>query len=148
MSHVASVDLQVTDLEALKSACKELGLTFMEGQTTYKWFGRWMNDYSAEDAAYLHGINPEDYGKCVHAIKVPGATYEIGVIKHPSGKGFGLIYDFYGSGGGPIMKTLGKGCEKIKQFYGLHKAEKLARSRGMATSRTKTATGIKLRITA
>lgn len=148
MSHVASVNLIVTDLEALKAACAELGLTFCEGKTTYEWFGKWMNDYASGDAAYLHGIKPEEYGKCIHAIQVPGAKYEIGVINHPSGKGFGLIYDFFGSGGRPIMAKLGRGCERLKQHYGITKAERLARSRGMATTRVQAANGIKLRISA
>ncbi len=148
MSHVAAIQLQIHDIEALKAACAELGLTFMENKRTYEWFGQFMNDYSGEDAAYLHGMKPEDYGKCVHAIKVPGAQYEIGVINHPSGKGFGLIYDFYGSGGQPIVKKLGKGCEKLKQIYGVAKTIRLAKSRGMSVTRTNTAKGIKLTVNA
>src|SRR5437016_6251552 len=108
MSHVAAIKTEITDLEALKRACDELGLTFKEGQTTYKWFGQWVNDYHGEDAAYKSGIDPKDYGKCAHAIGVPGSGYEIGVVKLPNGN-FTLIYDFFGPGR-KIMETLGQGC--------------------------------------
>jgi hypothetical protein len=146
MSHVAAIKTEITDLEALKRACDELGLTYMEGQKTYAWFGSWVNDYHGEDAAYKQGIDPSEYGKCEHAIKVPGSGYEIGVKKLPNGN-YTLIYDFYGTGR-QIMQKLGKGCEILVQHYGLNKAQLLAKSKGYATQRKLAQNGdVKLVIT-
>lgn len=133
MSHVAAIKTEIKDLEALKRACKELGLEFMTGQKTWKWFGRWMNDYSAQDAAYKLGINPQDYGKSEHAIRLPGCAYEIGVIKKANGN-YTIAYDFYGQGQ-KIKAALGQGCEKLMQHYGLCKAEMMARALGQITQR-------------
>lgn len=84
----------------------------MEGQTTYKWYGKWVNDYHSPDAAYNNGIKPEDYGKCVHAIRLPGCAYEIGVYRHPQTGNLRLIYDFFGQGK-KIEALIGKRCEKL-----------------------------------
>ena len=152
MSHVASVNIQITDLGALKKACAELHLQFMEGQKTHQWFGRWVNDYSAADAAYRNGIKPEDYGKCEHAIRLPKGVYregdyEIGVVKSPTGSGFTLVYDFY-STGRKIKETLGQRCERIVQLYGVYRATQAAMNKGYMVQRQLLQDGaIKLRIT-
>ncbi|SRR6266542_744231 len=146
LSHVAAVATEISDLTALRAACNELGLQFMEGQTTYAWFGQWVGDYHGEDAAYKQGIDPSEYGKCSHAIKVPGSTYEIGVKKLANGN-HTLIYDFYGPGR-KIMEKLGKGCEKLVQHYGLNKAQMIARAKGLITQRKPLLNGdIKLVVT-
>jgi hypothetical protein len=123
MSHVRAIEVQIKDLDSLKEAVTELGLTFIEGKTKFAWYGRWVNDYHGEDAAFKHGIATEDYGKCEHVIGVPGCGYEIGVLKHPSGDGFTLTYDFWGPGKA-IETAVGKGCEKIKSAYAEKVVEK------------------------
>jgi len=150
MSHVAAIDILIKkdkdSLNAVRAACKELGLVFCENQQTFEWFGRWVEDYNGKDAAYQQGIKPEDYGKCVHAIKLPNCEYEIGVVNRPDGKGYTLVYDFWGPGQA-IVKALGKGCEKFKQLYGVHRATIAAKARGLVVQRTAQANGsIKLNI--
>lgn len=136
MSHVASVSLVIKDLKALEAACKRLGLTFVRDQKTHAWYGEWVNDYEAADAAYIQsGIKPEEYGHCLHAIKVPGSTYEIGVYKNPKGTGFVLAYDFYGPGY-TIKEKLGQGLEKLKQAYGVSKAKLEAQAKGWMCQET------------
>lgn len=132
ISHVASVNIEIKDLDCLKRACVALGLGFREGQRTHKWYGRWMNDYDAADAAYLHGIKPEDYGKCAHAIAVPhnASAYEAGVVQRADGKGYSLIYDFYGNKGRALEALIGKGASKLKQQYAVEVARKAARKQG------------------
>lgn len=116
MSHVCAVSLEVRSLDDLEAACKRLGFKFMRGQKTWKWFSRYMADYHEADAAYHHGIRPEDYGKSDHAIQVPGAEYEIGVVRRPDGKpGYVLVFDFFDNN--LTTKVGGRGCEKIKQAY-------------------------------
>src|SRR5271157_1141636 len=92
MSHVTTIDLQIKDLEALKAACARLGYEFKVGETTYKWWGHWIGDYPLPQ-----GFKVEDLGKCTHAIRVPGADYEIGVVVR-EGK-IDLLWDFWRAGG-------------------------------------------------
>lgn len=131
MSHVATVNLQIKDLVALKEACGKLGLEFRQGQETFKWYGRWVNDYSAEDAAYRNGISTEDYGKCLHAIGVKGDenAYEVGVVKNPNGAGYTLVYDNW-SGGKGLEAKIGQGCTALKQQYAATVARRQAMKQG------------------
>ncbi len=151
MSHVAAIDICISDdpagMKALTAACTELGLKFIPGQKTFQWFGAWMDDYNQKDAAYKMGIKPEDYGKCVHAIQMPGCDYEIGVVNRPDGKGLTLCYDFFGPGR-KIMDHLGKGCEKLRQMYGVNKATLAAKAKGYMVQRKSLNDGtIKLQFT-
>ncbi len=122
MSHVTQIELKVKDLEALKAACKRLGLEFVENQTTYRWYGRFVGDYPLPE-----GLKQEDLGKCTHAIKVPGASYEIGVVNRHNGS-HELLWDFWHQGG--LERVLGKGGGKLKQAYALEAAKTAARRAG------------------
>lgn len=135
MSHVATVDVTIEDLAALKLACKELGLEFVEGQKTYRWYGRWMNDYSGQDAAYKHGIEPKDYGKCEHAIRIPGNknAYEVGVARGNDGK-LHLIWDFFAGGYG-LMEAIGDNAGKLRREYALQVGMKEMQRKGFRTAR-------------
>lgn len=121
MSHVASIELEITDLAALAAAADELGLEFVEGKKTYRWYGRWVQDYHGEDAAYKHGIDPKDYGKCDHVLRLKDKpeAYEVGVVRQ--GNKYVLIYDFYGPGHW-LREKLGASGEKLLQPYAKHVA--------------------------
>lgn len=125
------------DLLALKLACEELGLVFCEGQTEHQWFSRWLNDYNAEDAAFNRGHMPENYGKCVHAIRLPWSMheeetyvkdpsqrpYEIGVVRLPNGS-LGLAFDAWSAGKGVaavLAKTGGVEMSKLMSAVSKHK---------------------------
>ena len=119
MSHVAVIDLHVTDLDALTKGCKMLGLT-IEKRSHWRWFGSWVDDYHATEAAYNFGINPSEYGKCAeYVITIPGDNhcYEIGVVPRPDGNGWMLVYDFFSGGHGMGEKVGGQKCGKLKQAY-------------------------------
>ena len=118
MSHVASVDLIVTDLDALEKVCTELGMQLCRGQRTWKWYGRWMDDYAAEDAAYKNGIKPEQYGHGEHAIRLPGCEYEIGLVPVEEGKKWRVVYDFYGPGQALAKACGGQALPGLKDTYG------------------------------
>jgi hypothetical protein len=97
MSHVAEIDLVITDIEVLKQAVASIeGLEWRE-KNTYKWFGTHVGDYPLPE-----GFTPEDLGKCEFAIGVKGRpeAYEIGVVKKKDGSGYTLLADFYGGGYG------------------------------------------------
>lgn len=134
MSHVAIMSTVVTNLDALEKAATACGLVFVRGKKTFKWFGRWMNDYSAQDAAYKHGIKPEDYGKCDHAIEVPGNSkaYSIGVVKNPNGDGYLLPVDFY-MGGYGLQKHIGgpQDMNRLMNEYNRAVMQEVAESQGL-----------------
>lgn len=151
MSHVATIEIEVKDLDALAEAAKACGLVLNRGQKTYRWYGRWVNDYSAADAAYRHDIKPEDYGKCEHAISVPGnaKAYEIGVVRKANGS-FGLVWDFFAGGHGLMEKCSidGKAAGKLVQEYSTAVAVKKAKQQGFAVQRKQLADGrVQLQLT-
>ena len=67
MSHISKIEIEIQSLADLKEACRELGLEFRENQKTYRCYGA-TNEETGE-------------GTCDHAIKVPKAKYEIGIVK-------------------------------------------------------------------
>jgi len=129
MSHVSEIELKIKSLDALKAACARLGLQFVEGKKTYKWWGHWVGDYPLPA-----GFKVEDLGKCTHAIRVPGATFEIGVVER-NGEHI-LMWDFYQSGG--LEKVLGKGGGKLKQAYTVEQSKTVARRAGYRVSEKRT----------
>jgi hypothetical protein len=140
MSHVSTIEcvIREKDLPDLKKAAEALGLVFNEGQKTHKWYGQWVNDYNAEDAAYKHGINPKNYGKCDHAISVPGNghAYEVGVTKVEDGT-YRLVYDFFDGGRG-MSKFIGPKGEQLFQEFGKQKVFSAAAAQGFSVESVKT----------
>lgn len=128
MSHVVTIKCELRDLSAIEAACKRLGWTFVRDQKTFEWFGEWMNDYSAADAAYVAmDMKPEEYGKCDHAIRVPGAKYEIGLIAR-EGK-FIPVFDNWSSGGLKGL-TAANGLKGFIQAYSVEKSKNELRRKG------------------
>ena len=118
MSHVVGIKTAVKDLGALKRAAEAMGLEFMEGQTTHNWFKNWANDYDEDNAAYKLGIDPQEYGKCMHAIRMKGNpdAYEIGVVKNPKGEGYVLIFDFFAQQNN-LTRICGEDLRKLLKEY-------------------------------
>lgn len=129
MSHVSEIELKIKSLDALKSACARLGLEFIQGQTTYKWYGHWVGDYPLPS-----WLKVEDLGKCEHAIRVPGASYEIGIIEREGE--IKLLWDFWGSGG--LERVLGKEGGRLKQAYTVEQAKAVARRAGYRVKEKRT----------
>lgn len=132
MSHITKIDIEVSDLTALKAACRRLGFTFAEGQKTYVWYGRLVGE-----APLPEGLSIDDLGRCDHAIGVPGAGYEIGV--RASMRGFRLLWDSYQRGG--LEQKVGKGAGLLKQAYGIEKAKLEARRKGYSVYESRKADG-------
>lgn len=118
MSHVVTIATEIRDLQAVKAACKRLGWEFLEGQTTYKWYGESVGDYPLPT-----GFTAADLGKCHHAIRVPGARYEVGLVRR--GNSFVPMWDYWYSGG--LSEDTGN---KLAQAYAVEKAKAEARRRG------------------
>lgn len=132
MSHVATIELEIKDLGSLSAACEELGLEFKDGQKTFKWYGRWANDYAAENAAYKNGIDPKDYGKCEHAIAMKGNkhAYEIGLCKVKGKEGYILAFDFFAQQNNITRLAGGETLPKLRQLYAANVAAKAAKRAG------------------
>jgi ribosomal protein S17E len=151
MSHVETVNVVITDLKALDAACARLGVALVKDKTTYNWFGVSVGDYPVPA-----GFKAADLGKCEHAIQVPGAHYEIGVVpaRNPDGtvaKGYTLLYDFYGSGGRhdgqKLQKKFGTGLTKLVDAYSVEALKAKARASGYLTREVARADGkIELRV--
>ena len=128
MSHVALIELAFKSIELMAEAAASLGGKLVCGQETYKWYGMWLNDYHANEAAVTQGVNPKTFGKCDHAIVFPGCQYEVGVIRNKDGS-YKMIYDNY-IGGGGLEKVCGKGLSKLTQNYGVKLGHQTLKKRG------------------
>ena len=111
--HVARIKLEVKSLEALRGACQRLGLEFVEGQTAYKWFG-----VSVGHNPLPEGLSVHDLGRCDHAIRVPDAAYEVGVVYRDGA--YRLLWDSWEAGG--LERALGQDGNRLKQAYGIEAA--------------------------
>ena len=135
MSHVSTIEVaDVFDIPSLKQMCEDMGWEFLEGQTTYKWYGNYMGDYPLPV-----GFTKEDLGKCEHAIRIPGANYEIGVAKNNKGE-LKLLWDFWSSGG--LQNKLGKNAGILKQAYTIAKGKVAARKKGFFFKEKKSPRGV------
>lgn len=132
MSHVCQIAIQIKDLDALQAACQSLGLEFVTGQSTYKWYMEHVGDFPLPD-----GFTAEDLGHCQHAIRIPGNddAYEIGVVKRRDGKpGFTLLWDFWNGGYG-LQEKVGQNANKLKQNYAAEVATRQAKREGYRVTR-------------
>jgi len=133
MSHIATVDLHITDLAALKAACEALGLEFREGKTNFRWYGTVVGDYPLPT-----GFTAAEMGQCDHAIGMKDNThaYELGVVSRRDGKpGFAILYDFWRGGFG-LEDAVGKAAGKLKQQYAAQVAAAQARRQGYRVSQS------------
>ena len=121
MSHVTTGEMCITNLEDAEKAAKVLGGKLVRGQTTHKWYGRFLNDWHNDRSAILRGISAETFGTCEHAIVMEDATeqdYEIGLVRRSDGKGWDAIYDLYGPGA-RLEAKFGEGLCKLKTEFGV-----------------------------
>lgn len=138
MSHVAKIEIAIKDLDTLKAACRQLGLEFIADQKAFKWYGRHIGDYPLPE-----GFTTADMGRCDHAVRVPGARYEIGVV-HRNGR-YHLLWDFYSDGG--LERVLGKGARRLKQAYSVERVRCEARLKGYHVQERKTENAVRLVLT-
>jgi len=136
VSHVSTIEIEITDLHCLKMACQRLGLEFRENQRSYVWYGRLV---SPDKYPLPEGITQQDLGKCHHAIHIPNANYEIGIVQQ--GTKFLLLADFWDTS---LKNAIGDGGGKLKQAYGAERTIQEARRRNYRVIEKKTASGIRL----
>ncbi len=122
MSHISKIELEVTDLSTLKQACNRLGLMMIQDQRTFKWYG-------------------QEEGRCDPAIRVPDATYEIGVVK--TGNAYELRCDYWDS---TIGRAIGKNGGLLKQAYAIERTKTEARRKGYNVIEKQTDSGVRLHV--
>ncbi len=116
MSHFTEIKTQIKDIEALRSACREMGLSLLQ---------------NAEARGYYENKTKGDY-----VIKLKG-PYDIAVNKQPDGT-FGLTADLWN---GHIENEVGQGYGKLLQLYGVHKATLEVRRKGHLVRRAQQPNG-------
>ena len=116
MSHFAQINTKITDIEALRAACTELGLEVTEN-TQARGFGS--NQRSGR-----------------HVIRLAG-PYDVAVNPTDDGE-FALETDLWQ---GHVEKELGPGLGRLRQLYGVHKATTEAKRRGLRVRRSALADG-------
>jgi hypothetical protein len=122
MSHFTTIQTQVRDIAALRDACQELGLQVVE---------------KADARGYAGNVLPGDY-----VVRLQG-PYDIALNRQPDGT-FGLTTDWWA---GYVAKEVGPDYGKLLQLYGVHKAMREARKKGLAVRRQPISDGrIKLTI--
>jgi hypothetical protein len=124
MSHIQTIELEIKNLTALKLTCKRLGLVWKQDQKTFTWYGR----------------TPE---KCDHAIQVPNAKYEIGVLKNGDRKGYTLQVDYYDRA---VTQQIGQLGGLFKQAYTLEVGKAEAIKKGYSVREHKLDNKIQLHI--
>src|ERR1043166_748243 len=116
MSHFTTIKTQIKDIEALRSACQEIGLSLLQNN---------------EARGYYENKTKGDYG-----IKLRGA-YDIALNNQPDGSS-GLTADLWN---GHVEQEVGPGYGKLLQLYGVHKAIGEARKKGHLVSRSQQQNG-------
>jgi Protein of unknown function (DUF1257) len=122
MSHFTTITTQIRDVEALRMAVKELGLTL------------------TENAAARGYASNETRGDFVIRLKGP---YDVALNKTEGGA-YGLTTDWWD---GHVEKEMGANFGRLLQLYGVHKTMIESRKRGRLVRRQAHADGsIKLTI--
>ena len=123
MSHFATIETQIKDIEALKAACAELGLNVVQNSQA-RGYG-----------------DKTHHGEYVIMLKGP---FDIALNRQANGT-FQLIADWWDE---HVEKEVGTKFGRLLQLYGVHKATAEARRKGYMVSRGILKNGaIKLAIT-
>jgi hypothetical protein len=124
MSHFTSIQTQIKDADALRSAVQEMGLTLLPDAQARGYFQNWLR---------------ADY-----VIRLKG-PYDIALHAQKDGT-FQLTTDWWD---GHVESEVGKNYGKLLQLYAVHKATREAKRKGHLVTRASRGDGaIKLVISA
>ena len=107
MSHYSQVTSEMNDIEAVKKACRDLGLTITAGGQVGGYYGK-----GSTSDWVISGI---------------GGKYEIGLVKDQASGNFRMVYDKFD---GSIEGKLGMDCHRLTQSVTFHKFAETAESMG------------------
>lgn len=110
MSHFTTIQTQIKDINALRSACEEMGFTLLQ---------------NTEARGYYENKTKGDY-----VIRLKG-PYDIALNKQSNGS-FGITADLWN---GHVEQEVGNNYGKLLQLYGVHKTTMEARKKGLSVLR-------------
>ena len=110
MSHFTTIQTQIRDLDALRAACAEMKIGLFKN-TEARGYGS--NQRLGEYVIRLNG------------------PFDIALNQNQNG-GFDLSTDWWE---GHVEKEVGQGFGKLLQLYGVYKATREAKGRGLSVSR-------------
>ena len=110
MSHFTTIQTQIRDIEALRAACTELGLSVCDNTQARGYSG---NHIQGEFVIRLNG------------------PYDIALSRQADGA-YGLTADWWN---GHVEREVGAGFGRLIQLYGVHKAIREARRKGYSVRR-------------
>ena len=111
MSHFTTINTQIKDIEALRSACTELGLSVLS---------------KTNARGYVSNTTKGEF-----VIKLKG-PYDIALNKQKDGA-YGITSDLWA---GHVEQEVGKSYGRLLQLYAVHKATREARKRGHFVTRS------------
>ena len=122
MSHFATIQTEIRDIQALRAACHELGVLLLDNANA--------RGYGSN---HRHGD---------HVIRLKG-PYDVALNRGGTGT-YGLTTDWWG---GHVEREVGTNYGRLLQLYGVHKTVLEARRRGFSVGRQQQKDGtIKLSI--
>ena len=122
MSHFTTIQTQIKDIEALREACREMGLELLQ---------------DAEARGYG---SARQRGEFIIRLKGP---YDV-ALNRQADSTYGLTTDWWD---GHVEKEVGNNYGRLLQLYAVHKTAREARKRGLSVQRTlRTDGSIKLTI--
>lgn len=133
MSHIAEVNLELKDLNALAKAADALGMELVRDARTFNYYG------GAKDP-------------CVHKLRLKNAgqgAYEIG-LRYTDGtqKAFAPAWDTFGQHGANLVKAVGRECVELKKRYAAEVSAAQLRKQGYSVAITATKDqGLRVRAT-
>jgi hypothetical protein len=150
MSHVATIDLEVKDWDALAEAARRIGMDLIRDQKTYRcWFNSWDQKdvegqlkevgMTAEDLV-PPGFKGEEIGQCEHAIRVRGnaSAYEIGLARRRDGRaGYVLLMEQMQASDDDAIalnNAVGASACNLKREYAFVVARKQAMAQGFTVN--------------
>ena len=110
MSHFTTIKTQIKDIDALRSAVQEMGLSLLQKTTAW---GYYQNNIKGDYVIRLKG------------------PYDVAVNKEKDGT-FTLTCDWWD---GHVEKEVGQNYGKLLQLYGVHKAIREAKRKGHLVQR-------------
>lgn len=132
MSHIASVDLELRDLDALAKAADHLGLELVRDCQTFNYYG------GSRDAA-IHKLRLKD---------APAGAYEIGLrYTDASQKAYQPAWDTYGQHGQALVRAAGQDCVELKKRYAAEVSAKELRRKGYSVAITQQDNRLRVRAT-
>jgi hypothetical protein len=123
MSHFSQFVSKLNDLDSVKAACDELGLSIRANSTVKGYY----SDSRSVKADFV--------------ISWPDCQYEVGLVRDAKTGHFTLVYDTWN---GNVEKKLGKGCVKLIESANFHKIAKKAKLRGYSINRKDNEKGIQM----